>query len=173
VEGQDADVEALVVRAQAGEVDAFEQLAAQQLAGLYRAAVALVGADDAGDLAQEALVAAWRELPRLRDPARFRAWLHRILVNRSRNHLRAQRRRPQLTLDVLARDPSGPSPSDPAIFLSAAVAELPTPQRLAVSLHYFGGLSLREVGAVLGVPESTVKSRLHVARGTLRVALEG
>ncbi len=69
-------------------------LVEQHAAPVYRLAAAIVGHADAADVAQEALVTAWQQLPRLRDPGAFEAWLRGICGNRSRNWLRERARAP-------------------------------------------------------------------------------
>jgi RNA polymerase sigma-70 factor (ECF subfamily) len=90
----------VVRQAQAGRAEAFEVLVEHFGPQVYRLASAIVGRDDARDVAQETFIAAWRELPRLREPDRFEPWLRRILINRSRNVLRARQRRPAASLDL-------------------------------------------------------------------------
>lgn len=84
----------LVVRAQAGDEAAFEEIVVRTTPSLYRLAAAMLGPAEGPDATQETLLQAWREIQRLRDPARLEAWLHRILVNRCRNVMRGARRRP-------------------------------------------------------------------------------
>ncbi len=141
---------------------------------LYRIATAMVGAADAHDVTQETLVAAWRQLPRLRDSARFEAWLRQICVNRCRNELRRRARHPEST-NLLADgfEADGGSSTDPAsvdrrLAVSDALGVLPATQRAVIVLHYLVGLPLREVAATLAIPEGTVKSRLNAALVQLR-----
>ena len=158
-----------MIRARQGDIAAFERLAERHMTDLYRLATALVGAADARDLTQETLVAAWRELPRLRDPERFLPWLRRIAVNRCRNHLRSRSRHPAENL--LEAVPSGRSEladADRRLDMADALGVLPVGQRAVVVLHYLVGLPLREVAETLGVPEGTAKSRLNAALTTLR-----
>src|SRR6187549_4060861 len=83
----------LVSRAQAGDQIAFTRLINERHQHLYRTAWAILRNDsDALDATQETCLGAWRELPRLRDPARFDAWLMRSLVNRCRTALRSRKR---------------------------------------------------------------------------------
>jgi RNA polymerase sigma factor (sigma-70 family) len=166
-------LEELVIRARDGESEAFEQLAAAHLRDLYRTATAIVGSSDARDVTQEALVAAWRELPRLRRAERFSPWLRKILLNRCRNHLRAAARRADATLRLstsLEERSMGPSRESTAE-ISDALAALPLPQRTVITLHYVIGLPLREVAETLAVPQGTVQSRLHAGLVSLRKAL--
>jgi RNA polymerase sigma-70 factor, ECF subfamily len=68
--------QSLVERASQGDIDAFEELVRSHMASVYRLSVAILGSEhDAADATQEAFVAAWRGLGRLRDPDRFDAWL--------------------------------------------------------------------------------------------------
>jgi RNA polymerase sigma-70 factor (ECF subfamily) len=161
-----------VLRARQGDSTAFERLAARQMTDLYRIATAIVGAPDARDVTQEALVAAWRELPRLREAERFVPWLRRILVNRCRNQLRTRGRHPAVNL--LEAAPSGRSEladADRRLDVADALGVLPVAQRAVVVLHYLVGLPLRDVAETLGVPEGTAKSRLNAALRTLRAEL--
>ena len=164
-------VDLLVERARSGDLAAFEQLAERSLPEVYRLAAAMVGPDDGRDVAQEALVAAWRELPRLRQPDRFDSWLRSIVMNRARNALRSRRRRPTVSLienhgAALVDEPI------PAMHrrmdIEAAFVGIRAEQREVVVLHYLLDLPLREVAGVLGLPEGTVKSRLHAGLKALR-----
>ena len=74
----------LVVRAQAGDLDAFDQLAHQLTDRLYAVAYRILrNGPSAEDATQQAMVSIWRQLPKLRDPDRFDAWSFRLLVNGS------------------------------------------------------------------------------------------
>ncbi len=84
----------VVDRARNGDLDAFESIVRGRMDAVYRLTSAILGDEaDARDAAQETFVAAWRELPRLRDPDKFEAWLQRVAVNASRMTLRARGRR--------------------------------------------------------------------------------
>ncbi|HEX5578730.1 MAG TPA: RNA polymerase sigma factor [Candidatus Limnocylindria bacterium] len=168
-----------IEKAKRGDREAFGRIAERHLADLYRLAAAMVGEDDARDVTQETLVAAWRELPRLRDVERFPAWLRSIHMNRCRNLLRTRRRRPAISHGV---DPTAPYLTDermrdePISRLHAAWAvdealeRLPADERSVFALHYVSDLTLREVGRTLGIPEGTAKTRLH--SGLLRLRSE-
>lgn len=169
----------IVIEAQAGRVEAFEVLVERHGPEIYRVASAIVGPDDARDVAQETFIAAWRELPRLRDPDRFEPWLRRILVNRSRNALRARRRRPALSLSVPgpADDLAAPrdfrDAADARQALDGAFAALSAEQRTVIALHYGAELSISEAADSMGVAAGTAKSRLSAALRRLRSAVEG
>jgi RNA polymerase sigma-70 factor (ECF subfamily) len=137
--------------------------------------VAIVGWELAPDVLQEALIRAWRELPTLRDPDRFRIWVRRITVNLSRDALRARRRSLLVAFEpALLRSSSTPDPATTVatvIDLDAALDRLTADQRAIVALHYQLGLPIREVALTLGIRDGTAKSRLNAALVVLRRVL--
>ena len=166
----------LVERAMAGDHGAFSELARASIGRLY-AAARLILRDDgrAEDATQEALVAAWRDLSALRDPDRFDAWLHRLLVRACYREARRGRRRWAIEMEIRPVEGSEP---DPALDLAdrdqleRGFRRLDPDQRAVLVLHYYLGLSLDEVGYALGVPPGTVRSRLHRATQAMRAALD-
>jgi len=166
----------LVERAMAGDHDAFSELARVSIGRLY-AAARLILRDEgrAEDATQEALVVAWRDLSALRDPDRFEAWLHRLLVRACYREARRGRRRWAVEVDV--RDHVGGEP-DPSIDfadrdqLERGFVRLDADQRIVLVLHYYLGLTLDEASIALGVPPGTVRSRLHRAIRAMRAALD-
>jgi RNA polymerase sigma-70 factor (ECF subfamily) len=169
-----------VVRAQARDRDAFEQLVAEHLDAVYRIAAAIVGPADAMDVTQETFVAAWQQLPSLRTPDAFVGWLRRIAVNRSRKWLRTASSRPSGTSldspdwssDRLAdRRPDFRGAVEARAILEPAFERLTVDQRAVLALHYGLGLSIAEVAAALGVPPGTAKSRLSAGLAVLRGAI--
>ena len=166
---------ALVEAAQRGDHDAFEALAIGAGDRLFAIArLILRNIPAAEDAVQETLVHAWRDLPRLRDPDRFDAWLHRLLINACNDQGRL-RRRWSTEISVVHVEPT----SDDAIDamadrdqLERGFRRLKPEQRAAVVLHFYLGLSAAEVAETLGVPLGTAKSRIHYATETLRAALE-
>lgn len=170
---------ALVERARAGDADAFEVLLDTRLDRAYRLALAITRTDwDARDACQEAWIAAWRELPRLRDAARFDAWLDRIVVNECRMLLRRRKARVrEIRMEEgpdPASEPSTPSPEGrlaDADLVRAAFARLSVDQRIVLALHHGDGRPVAEVAHLLGVPAGTVMWRLFNARRALEKAL--
>lgn len=172
-----ADEEAnLIRRSQAGEVAAFQHLANEHAALLWRCAFALCKDSHwAEDLAQETLIEAWRSLGRFDSRrCRFSTWLYGILRNRFLKGRRLNAVRPSAS-DVLARQSSRASPPDRSAETSEdarrvrqAVSELPQEHRQVVELRFFAGAALEEIAATLGCPLGTVKSRLHNALEKLR-----
>jgi RNA polymerase sigma factor (sigma-70 family) len=170
------DQRGLVERARQGDHDAFTELARGAVTRLDRAArLILRDPELARDAVQEALIRAWRDLPGLRDPERFDAWLHRLTVNACLDLARRRRRRViEVELDTI----DAPTVGDHAGALAdrevvdAAMRRLDEHGRAIVVLHYFLGMPLTDVAATLGIPVGTVKSRLHRALGEMRASVE-
>ncbi len=182
--GQPLDV-ALIVRAQAGEVEAFDQLIAGRIDRCYRLAWSILKNEaDAADATQDACVSLWRDLPRLREPALFDPWLNRIVVNRARTILRRRGRRvrevelPDEFETPLAAH-RGPTDEPLEIrgvadadAMAQAFGRLTEDQRALLVAHHVDGVPLAAIAKALGIPLGTAKSRLHTARRALEVALE-
>jgi RNA polymerase sigma-70 factor (ECF subfamily) len=167
----------LVEQARRGDRAAYEQIVRRKVETVYRTARAILGNDaDADDATQEALIGAWRRIGSLRDPDRFDAWLGRITVNACRMALR-RRRGPALVTLGDGGDPGHeladsqrPGFEHRAVTADAfdrAFDRLPLEQRAILVLRHRDELPVAEVAARLGVPEGTVKSRLHAARAAL------
>jgi RNA polymerase sigma-70 factor, ECF subfamily len=167
----------LVERARRGDRDAFATLVHQVSDRLYAIAFRMLRDTNlAEDALQNALVTAWRQLPHLRDPERFEAWMHRVLVNSCYIEVRRTRR---WTVNVRAlpdhAEPSTPDESRRAADrdeLERAFRKLPIDQRSVFVLHHYLGLPLVEVAETLGIPAGTARSRLHYATRALRSAVE-
>jgi RNA polymerase sigma-70 factor, ECF subfamily len=169
------DQRGLVERAGRGDHDAFAELARAAVVRLDQAArLILRDPELARDAVQEGLIRAWRDLPKLRDPDRFDAWLHRLTVNACIDQTRRRRRRP---IEVELTPIHAPAVSDTAgavadrDIVDGVLRHLGERERAIVVLHYFLGMPLTDVAATLGVPVGTVKSRLHRALGEMRVAI--
>jgi RNA polymerase sigma-70 factor (ECF subfamily) len=166
----------VIDRARTGDRDAFESIVRARMDAVYRLSIAILGNEaDARDAAQETFVAAWRQLPRLREPERFDAWLQRVAVNAARQTIRASRRRrireiPSSTVAALA-DRVAPAGRDDAAILDAALATLPVEQRTILVLHHLEGRPLAEIATILDLRVGTAKSRLFAARTALAAAL--
>ena len=166
----------LVEQAQRGDREAFAILArtrGDQLFGIARRIVRDV--DLAEDAVQQALVIAWRELPRLRDPERFDAWLQRMLVHACYAEARSKR---AWISSIRALPIDGPAaPDELASFADRDEVErgfrrLPPEQRAILVLHHYLGLDSSEISEVLDIPAGTARSRLHYAHRAMRAALE-
>ena len=169
------DQRALVERAQRGDRDAFATICKPAATRLDAAAwLILRDRELARDAVQEALIKAWRDMPGLRDPDRFDAWLHRLLVRSAIDEARRRRRR---VIEV-AVDPLVVPTADDSIArfadrdaLDQALSELSPEHRALVVLHYYLGMPLPEAAGSLGITLGAAKSRLHRAIGAMRRAL--
>ena len=166
----------LVELARQGDRDAFAGLVHQVSDALFAVAYRILrDADLAEDALQDALVTSWRQLPKLRDPDRFEAWLRRILVHAC--YAEAGRRR-RWSAAITAIPFEGPSTPDGSQWvvdrdqLERAFVRLPMEQRVIVVLHHYLGLPLVEIAETLGIPAGTARSRLHYATRALRTAME-
>jgi RNA polymerase sigma-70 factor (ECF subfamily) len=166
----------LVERARRGDQEAFSALAAAHVDRCYALAVRILrDPHRAQDATQQALFGAWRDLPNLRDPERFDAWLHRLVVHACYAEARGERRwtarvraipldpssSPDLARGVVDRDT-----------LDHAFRRLTPEQRAVVVLHHHLGYPLTEIAATLGIPVGPAGSRLHYAVRQLRAVLE-
>jgi RNA polymerase sigma-70 factor (ECF subfamily) len=170
----------LVARAQDGYIDAYELLVRRHSPGAYRVALRLTGNHhDAQDVAQEALIAAWENLSGFRGGSSFSTWLYQIVTRRALNKLRQGHASASASVE-LAPDAAGLD-EEPAVqaernlaadAVTDALRALPFPQRAAVVLHHFEGLSYAEVARVTGSTEPAVRSHLFRARRALAQKLE-
>ena len=166
----------LVTRAQRGDEEAFASLAVAAGDRLHAVAHRILrDLDLAEDATQQALLAIWRDLPQLRDPARFDAWSYRLLLRACYAEGKKERRwAPNLRLlptdEPVAAD--GFSSVLDRDELDSGFRRLPIDHRAVVVLHHYLDLPLDRVAEILGVPVGTAYSRLHYAMRGLRAALE-
>jgi RNA polymerase sigma-70 factor (ECF subfamily) len=166
----------LVARAQAGDEGAFMSLAVAVGDRLHAVAHRILrDIDLAEDATQQALLAIWRDLPKLRDPARFDAWSYRLLVHACYAEGRRTRQwAPNLRI-LPVDEPAGADASSSVADrdqLERGFRRLSIDHRAVVVLHHYLDLPLEEVAESLGVPIGTVRSRLHYAMRGLRAALD-
>jgi RNA polymerase sigma-70 factor (ECF subfamily) len=173
----------LVEAARRGDRAAYDALVRRKVESVYRTARTILGHDaDAQDATQEAFVAAWRHLPRLRDVDRFDAWLGRIVVNACRQSIRHRGAVREIAMPVdvgesyfAALTASGADPGRSvidAVAFDRAFERLSIDDRALLTLHHEDGRGLEEVAAILGIPTGTVKSRLLRARRALQRSLD-
>jgi RNA polymerase sigma-70 factor (ECF subfamily) len=178
MEGRPEEDAELFVRAQRGNVDAYEEIVQryQQLA--FRTAYVITrSAAEAEEAAQDAFVKAYRALGSFRTGAEPRPWLLRIVANEARNRVRSAGRKQRLELRLaegFRQGDAAPSPEAAAVDaderrrLIGLVNELDENDRQVIASRYFLELNSEETAAALGIPEGTVKSRLSRALGRLR-----
>lgn len=136
---------------------------------LYRVAMSYTGnVSDAADAVQEALLRAWRRRDTLRDERYFETWLMRVLINESKTLLRRRRRMLPMAQPP---EPGAAEPPGADAALHEALFNLPPHYRLPLTLTCLEGYTMREAAHMLGVPEGTVKARVHRARRQLKELL--
>ena len=168
----------LVRRAARGDAEAFDALARDRIDRLFAIAFRILrDHHDAEDAVQQALWTAWSDLPGLRDPERFDAWLYRLLVRGCFRSGRSRRRRlsvvrPLPDSDDAVGSADGSRDVEARDALDRAFALLGTEHRSVVVTHHYLGMPLEEIADVLGVPSGTARSRLHYALRRLRAAIE-
>ena len=165
----------LVRQAQRGDHAAFETIIGAAYDGLFAIAYRILrDRPTAEDATQDAVVRCWRDIRGLRDPDRFEAWLHRLLVNACRDLARRNRRRPTEVLGTALEMPaSGDEYGRLADHdeLERAFLQLPADHRIALVLTHYVGYSAPELAVILNVPTGTVYSRLHYGARAMREAL--
>jgi len=178
-----ADDSEIVRKVLAGEKAAFSYLIDRYRSETLAFAMRLLRRLDAEDVVQEAFLAAFLSLHKLRDWERFRSWLLGITANLCRYRLRLLREGYVHDLvggevvPAFALEDHEPSPEviyetkEIHQMLRAAIQALPDEQREMVALHYVRGLTISEIAILIGTPAGTIKARLHRARAALRQAL--
>ena len=172
--------EVLVVAAIVGDLEAFDELAARYRAAVVRAAQAIVGREDAEDVAQDALLLAFKALPSIEDPRKFAAWLQAITRHRALRLSKRERARKHASLelddlllesvDALARPFVVESEQDEE--MAVALEKVPADYALVLRLRFLDEMPLKRIAAFLGVPVSTVKWRVHRGKQLLREQVE-
>ncbi len=168
------DQRGLVQRASEGDHEAFRLLVHGSLARLDAASrLILRDSELARDAVQEAMVLAWRNLPGLRDPDRFDAWLHRLTV-RSCIDMARRRRRRVIEVELTPLDDVPIADASAIVadrdLLDRALARLDPEQRAIIVLRFYLELTLPEAAEALDIPLGTAKSRLHRALAAMRIA---
>lgn len=167
------DLNLLIIRAQAGDLDAYSTIVQrfQNMAVGYGFSV-LGDRQLAEDAAQEAFIYAFECLPSLRQPAAFSSWFRRIVFKQCDRILR----RNQLTMEPLEAKLQSDTPTVAEVIeaqdlqqaLLDTVDTLPENERAVVVLFYFGGYAQADIGKFLDIPLTTVKNRLYTARKRLK-----
>lgn len=184
------DEAGLLGRIRNGDEAAFEQLVGLYEDRLYRFGIRMCGErEDARDVLQDTLLTAYRSLKNLQHPGALRSWLYRVasnacLMKRRRGKFEPDR---EISLEELVPDPDSGASEIPDVAalpdeelertrirstVQAAVRSLPKQYRVVLVLRDMEHLSTSEAAEALGVPESTVKIRLHRARLMVRARLE-
>ncbi len=178
--------EVLVLGAILGNLEAFEQLVLRYRPAVVRLARTIVGVEDAEDVAQDALLLAFKALPTIEEPRRFAAWLSAITRHRALRFSKSEdkhvRKRVALDEALLEKIDALAKPSlkeQEAAQLGgtrdeemiAALDSLPADYAMPLRLHFLDDMPLKRIAAFMGVPLSTVKWRIHHGKKLLRTTL--
>ena len=178
----------LLERSKAGDIAAFEMLVEAYQKKIFNLAYRITGNyDDAGDLAQEALIRIFKSIANFKEQSTFSTWVYRITTNVCLDDIRKKKNRRVLSLDEEIHVEDGemkrqimsddPLPDEIAereelrSIVSSAIDSLPEEQRLVISLRDIQGLTYDEIAEVLDCPSGTVKSRINRARQALKNVL--
>lgn len=164
----------LVERSRSGDADAFAALSRQIGDRLFAVAYTILGDRGAAeDVSQQSLIHIWRHLPSLREPERFEAWSYRIAVNAARAEGRRLQRWAIASRQVIGIDATRDHASGIAVRdeVERALRRLSVDHRTVLVLKHVADLPNGEIAEIVGVPEGTVRSRLHHAQALLRAAI--
>jgi len=181
---------ALLERARARNVHAFEELVGRSEVQLHRVAMRVVrNESDAQEILQESYLSAWKSLPKFEGRSQFGSWMHKVVVNNSLMHLRSRNRHLEVGIHdidqaefddaITARDDRSDSPDQQLQFkellrlIENTVNALPRKLKEISLLRVMGEASTEEAATALGVSKAAVKTRFHRARRVLRQSLDG
>lgn len=178
----------LLEKAKAGDIAAFEELIEGYQKKIFNLAYRIIGNyDDAGDMAQEALIRIYRSIANFKEQSSFSTWIYRITTNVCLDEIRKRKNKKVISLDEEIRMEDGEmkrqfmsddiQPDAAAeqkelrTMVNNAINSLPEDQRLVITLRDIQGLSYDEISTVLDCPAGTVKSRISRARQALKNVL--
>ncbi len=169
---EDAD---LILKTRRGDVEAYNLLISRWEKRVFNYLLRIVGSrEDAFDLSQDVFLKAYQNIRKLEDAARFAPWLFRIAHNEAYSLFRKRRPEAEMTDAGMAeREPAAERiyPIEHAIAVATALDRLTTDQKEAVVLKIYQGFKFEEMAEILGVPISTIKSRLYTALELLKMEL--
>ncbi|WP_216827460.1 RNA polymerase sigma factor [Alkalihalobacterium elongatum] len=156
----------IVKKAKKGDVDSFEQLILIHKLTMYRVAKTILSRDeDCADAMQEAILKAFQSIHTLREPAFFKSWLIRILMNEC--HQLHRQRRNLTSYDRLV-EPFSDDKGYEKIEIQEILDTLPSEQRQLLKLFHIEDLSIQEISQIYETPENTIKTKLRRAREKIR-----
>ncbi|GAB6991656.1 RNA polymerase sigma factor [Paenibacillus pini] len=159
-----------VIKAQRGDRHAFVSLMRMIESDLYGMAYSMLRqVEDCADVMQESMLSAYKSIHQLRDPAYFKTWIFRILINECNKVLR---NRTSTYAAMRLSDIATTSGGYDQIELHEAVQGLEESMRTTIILYYFQDMSIKEIASILDISESAVKTRLHRARKILLLQLQ-
>jgi len=168
----------LIARCRQGERAAFYKVYKLYSRSMYNVGYRIVNnQEEAEDVLQESFISAFNNLESYRGESTFGAWLKRIVINKAINHLhkrKAERMPEDERFDVKAEEPVDELEGYPFTVekVRAAITALPDGYRSVLSLYLLEGYDHAEIGAILGITESTSKSQFNRAKKKLKEVLE-
>ncbi len=169
----EVEEEIMVEAAKKGDKKAFEAIVKKYHNVLYYTALGIVGSGwEALDICQETFIKAFNSINSLKDKSKFRSWINRILVNKCNDYFRKNKN--EVCVDFI-EETGGfiEEGSEESIDLLRALSSLKENSRVVLTLRYFQDLSLKEIAAILDIPEGTVKSRLSNGLEEMRKLMKG
>lgn len=178
--GAELPDEVLVVAAILGDLDAFDELALRYRSAVVRTAQSIVGRENAEDVAQDALLLAFKALPSIDQPSKFAAWLSAITRHRALRFSKRERSHQTGRIDLdeflleqvqALSHPMIPIPEGDDD-LRLAIENVPADYALVLRLRFLDEMPLKRIAGFLGAPLSTVKWRIHRGKQLLREQIE-
>jgi len=167
--------ELLVIKCKQGDSGAFEELVNKWQRRLWNYAYKVTGSDSASwDIVQETWCGVIKGLRKLDDAGVFGCWIFKILNNKCTDWLRRQQSQARLSAKLRGRANNNQSPhcNSAADLLDAAIEKLPSDRRILLALRYREDFNITQIAQILGIPEGTVKSRLHRTLEQLQQLME-
>ena len=171
--------ELLVLAAILGDLEAFEQLVVRYRPAVVRLARAIVGTDDAEDVAQDSLLLAFKALPSIEEPGKFAAWLsaitrHRALrFNKSETvHSSKRVALDEVLLEKIEALAKPLAERERNHLMLESLDSIPADYAMPLRLHFLDDMPLKRIAAFMGLPLSTVKWRIHQGKKLLRAKVE-
>ena len=169
----------MIHRAQKGDAAAFGQLVEAYQGQVYRLALHMgLSPADAEEAAQEAFIAAWKGLPRFRGDSRFSTWLYQLATHAAIDLMRREKKyqnnadiEDTVLVDTAASPQEVVEKQETQEAVQTAMQALSPQAREILLLRYQAELGYEEIGAVLGLPAGTVKSRINRAKAQLKEVL--
>ena len=174
---KDVPDEMLVVGAILGDLEAFDELVSRYRAATVRLAQSIVGRESAEDVAQDALLLAFKALPSIEDPTKFAAWLAAITRHRALRFGKREsaRQAGRVEFDEFLLQEvetlSRPFVQEASAELTRAMENMPAEYALVLRMRYLDEMPLKRIAAFVGAPLSTVKWRVHQGKKLLRAEI--
>lgn len=157
----------LIEKARSGEPEAFTELMQMYMQTMYKVARSMLRSDeDVADAVQDTILCCWEKIRQLREGKYFKTWMTRILINKCNDILRAKQR---YVSEEGMPEPAAFDRHFDNIEWNEALKTLDEKYRLVIMLYYVEGFKTSEIGQLLDIPESTVRTRL--SRGREKIAV--